>query len=353
MAREFNETSLKLLIAATLAAALALSAQDENFKLSVRSNLVFLPTRVRTKKGDTIHGLRPEQFVVEDNGVRQSIKIEDDPDSSPGLSLAVLVQCSRSASTEFNKLKGLPAMIEAIAGDAPHEIAVVSYGSISRVLVDFSPDSEAALSALSGLRPCDDYKAASIDAVYHAINMLQQRHNRYRRAILLISETRDHGSRAKLSEVVAELGITSTVIYSVAFSPTRDEFLSGMRYGDHPPPPPKSSSPAEQESTPRESPPVLDWIIPQQFQPIVNALRRNAASELASLSGGEYINFTTQRGFDNGLQRITNQIHNYYPLSFQPSSTQQSSLHSLRVRIPDHPDAVVQTRRSYWFGIHE
>jgi VWFA-related protein len=308
---------------------------------------------VQTKKGDTIHGLRPEQFLVEDNGVRQSLKIEDDPDSSPGLSLAVLVQCSRSASTEFNNLKGLPAMIEAIAGDAPHEIAVVSYGSISRVLGEFSSNSEAVHIALSRLRPCDDYNAASIDAVYHALNMLRQRPNRYRRAILLISETRDHGSRAKLREVVTELGITDTMIYSVAFSPTRDEFISGMRYGDHPPPPPKSSQPAEQEPTLAESPPVLDWIIPQQIQPILNALRRNAASELASLSGGEYMNFTTQRGFDNGLQRIANQIHNYYLLSFQPPTTKIPSLHTLRVRVPDYPDAVIQTRRSYWSGTHE
>ena len=56
---------------ATLALALAFTLpaeQDQPYKLSVRSNLVFLPTRVQTKHGDTIHGLRPEQFVVEDNG---------------------------------------------------------------------------------------------------------------------------------------------------------------------------------------------------------------------------------------------------------------------------------------------
>ena len=88
MAGEFSEASVKPLITLALATALALSAQqDQDFKLSVRSNLVFLPTRVQTKHGDTIHGLRPEQFIVEDNGVRQPVKLEDDPDSSPGFSL--------------------------------------------------------------------------------------------------------------------------------------------------------------------------------------------------------------------------------------------------------------------------
>ena len=50
----------------------------------------------------------------------------------------------------------------------------------------------------------------------------------------------------------------------------------------------------------------------------VNALKKNAAHELATLSGGEYINFTTQKGFDNGLHQLSNHIHNYYLLSFQP-----------------------------------
>jgi hypothetical protein len=46
-----------------------------NYKLTVHSNLVFLPTRVQTKKGETIYGLKAEQFIVEDNGVRQPVEV--------------------------------------------------------------------------------------------------------------------------------------------------------------------------------------------------------------------------------------------------------------------------------------
>jgi hypothetical protein len=41
------------------------SAGNNNF--TVRSNLVFLPTLVQSKKGETIYGLKPDQFIVEDN----------------------------------------------------------------------------------------------------------------------------------------------------------------------------------------------------------------------------------------------------------------------------------------------
>jgi hypothetical protein len=85
---------------------------------------------------------------------------------------------------------------------------------------------------------------------------------------------------------------------------------------------------------------------------VINALRRDSASELASLSGGEHFSFTTKRGFDESLERIGNRVHNYYLLRFQPSGPIMI-LHSLRVRVEGYPDAVIQTRRNYWSGIFD
>lgn len=189
----------------------------ENPKFSAHANLVFLPTRVENRRGETIYGLKPEQFIVEDNGVRQPVQMDEDPESR-GLSLVVVVQCSRSAPAEFAKLKGLPAMIDAITGDAPHEVAVMSYGEGPYVLGEFSGNSDAVGQAISRLKSCGEFHAASIDAVYFAIHLLKGRPTHYRRAILLISETRDHGSRSKLHEVAAELGITDTARELAALS---------------------------------------------------------------------------------------------------------------------------------------
>ena len=59
------------------------------------------------------------------------------------------------------------------------------------------------------------------------------------------------------------------------------------------------------------------------------------------------------RGFEDGLQRISSHIHDYYLLSAKPSSTSLLTLHTLRVRVPEYPDAVIQTRKSYWRGTVE
>ena len=65
------------------------------------------------------------------------------------------------------------------------------------------------------------------------------------------------------------------------------------------------------------------------------------------------MNFTTQKGLEEQLQGISNRIHNYYLLSFKPPSVPALGLHSLKVRVPDYPDAFIQTRKSYWSGIIE
>jgi VWFA-related protein len=359
-----NPVKTLAIVAAILLASFPVTAQESlppRFK--VHSNLVFLPTRVQSKKGEAVYGLKPEDFVVEDNGVRQAVHVDEDPDSS-GLSLVVAIQCSRSAPLEFSKLKGLGAMIDAITGEAPHEVAIVGFGEGPYMLGDFSSRPEAVRLALSRLKPCGMFGAASIDTVYYAMNMLKRRQNHYRRAILLISETRDHGSRSKLHQVVAELGITDTAIFSVAFAPAKDEVIEGLRDGNHAPqppifPPPPSPSEGDAGASP---PPVPEPIytehtplfaLPPQILMLINALRKNSASELASLSGGEYQKFTTQGGFEQDLQRISNQLHNYYLLSFAPPPGPAWGFHELRVRIADRPDAVIQTRRSYWAGIFE
>src|ERR1700733_3782182 len=304
------------------------STPDQTYTLRTQANVVLVPTTVQTSKGDIIYDLKPEQFVVEDNGVPQTVHLDQDP-HSVGLSLVVVVQCSRSAGWEFPKLDGLGTMIEDLAGGAPREVAIVTYESAPLLLGKFSSSPDAMSRALSQLTPCDGPDAATLDAVRYATKLLAARDDHNRHAILLISETRDHGSEAKPAEVIAALGRTNTVVDSVAFGPGKTEIINDLKYGG-------GSGP-------------IGLIVMA-----VEALKKNAAHELAALSGGEYINFTTQKGFDGGLHQLANHIHNYYLLSFQPQAEANGApspgMHRIRVRIPDYPNAKVRFRESYFSG---
>jgi hypothetical protein len=88
-------------------------------------------------------------------------------------------------------------------------------------------------------------------------------------------------------------------------------------------------------------------VMPLLFMAI-NAMRDNTASELATLSGGEYQNVITRKGFDRALGHLANQVHNFYLLSFQPQGTPAVGYHTIQVTVAGHPDYSVRSRTSYW-----
>ena len=59
--------------------------------LTSRSNLVLVPVLVKTKAAKVVLSLTAEDFVLTDNGVPQSVRIEDGALGQP-LALAVIVQ---------------------------------------------------------------------------------------------------------------------------------------------------------------------------------------------------------------------------------------------------------------------
>jgi VWFA-related protein len=312
--------------ALALATSVSPGQTDQPYSLNTQSNLVVVPTQVKSKQGEFIYGLEANQFDLKDNGLRQRVHLDEAPDGT-GLSLVVLVQCSGAAVLEVTKMKGLEAMIESVVGGAPHEIAIVSYGAGPTLLGDFTSDPTNLASAVSEVKPCREDGVATLDAVYYATRLLEVRRNNYRRAILLISETRDHGSHSKPQEVIAALGRSNTVVESVAYSPARDELVRDLKNGPSGPP---------------------NWLPLLVFA--VSAMKSNASSTLATVSGGEYANFGTQKGFDQAIIRISNQIHNYYQLSFQPNLIPAYGFHSLSVAVPSYPNAMVKSRASYWSG---
>ena len=294
--------------------------QQPTTTLRTGTTIVLVPTSVQLK-GQTLYTLKPEQFVVEDNGVPQTIKLDEDTDRL-GLSLVVAVQCSRAAVMEYAKLQGLASLIEGLAGGAPRQVAIVSYGSSATVLQDFTTDINKVAHAIASIQPCDDGGAATLDAVNTSNLLFEGQSNDYRRAILLISETRDHGSQTKPAELIAALGRTNTVVDAVTFSPEKTELLNNLKYGGGAGP------------------------LPLLFAAVA-ALKKNAAHQLANMTGGEYINFTTRQGFENGLHTLSNHLHNYYLLSFSANNA-TPGLHQIRVTIPDYPNAKIRHRLNYW-----
>ena len=60
-----------------------------------------------------------------------------------------------------------------------------------------------------------------MDGVAFAVAQLRAQPTRFRRAILLLSETIDHGSKTALSKALRLISDTNTTMYSFGFSSTQ------------------------------------------------------------------------------------------------------------------------------------
>src|ERR1700740_1573825 len=84
---------LALTLPLILSAALAVAQQPENATptLTGSSTLVQVPVQGETKSGKNGYELAADNFLVTDNGIPQTIPLDDDTGSQP-LALAIVVQ---------------------------------------------------------------------------------------------------------------------------------------------------------------------------------------------------------------------------------------------------------------------
>jgi VWFA-related protein len=291
-----------------------------------QSNVVVIPALVKNLQGEVVYGLEAKDFVVEDDGVEQAVRLDEAVEGQP-VSMVIAIQRGRRADYEFPRMRGLSAMLDPLVAEGHGAVAVVEFDSHVQTAQEFTGSSEKIAWTLNELQPGDG-GAAILDAVDYSVRILEQVPKERQRVLLLISETRDHGSQAKEEDVVAEIGQSSTAVYALAFSPSRSNILDTMR-GDNM----------------NEMHPSPDLLAPLIMA--AEAMKKNMPKTVASMTGGEYEMFATRKNFDSRMIDFSNHLHSRYLLSIEPKSPHEG-LHQLRVRLRDQGDKAVLARSSYW-----
>jgi len=78
-----------------------------------------------------------------------------------------------------------------------------------------------------------------------------------------------------------------------------------------------------------------------------DGLKRNVPKSVAQLTGGEYFAFKDPTTLNRHLITISDDVPNYYVLSFRPQSP-HPGLHALELRVKDKPEYEVRARKGYW-----
>jgi len=302
------------------------SASAQETTLRSRSNLVLIPTLVKDSGGSIVYGLEAKDFIVEDDGVEQAIRLDEAPEGQP-LSLVIAIQKGRRAAYEFPRMQGLRTMLSPLFATGAIRIALVEFDSHVNLTRNFSKDESQISADLTNLQPGDG-GATILDAIIYSMKLLQEEPEDRQRALLLVSETRDHGSRIKIDNAVSAVGQTNAVMYALAFSPGLSNILDTGR-----------------GTNKDEMHQGIDFL--DLGYRTAQAMRRNVPSTVASMTGGEYELFASRNNFEIRMTDFPNHLPSRYLLSFAPKDP-HPRLHQIRVRLRGSNDGKVLARSSYW-----
>ena len=339
-------------------------APQETTTLTTRTTLILVPTLVTTKSGAPVYTLKADDFNVTDNGVPQKVALEENLDGEP-LAMVVVVQVGGPAALQLDKYRRVGTMVEAVVGGVQHKVAVVDFDSTAELRLGFTENLDEVADTIAKLDPGDG-GGAIFDGIGFAMTMLRKQPPTYRRVILLISETVDHGSKLSAADALRTISDTNTAIYSVAFSSTRNELKRDSAANiphssgstDAEPPggcmakdPDAADDPTHTKAKQALEcagvllPPVL--LAKAAVAAVMNGFRKNVPETVAHVSGGEYFKFSSEKGLEQDLGRLSNHVGNRYILSFHPQ-TPQPGFHAIGVTMKDYDHLKVSARNGYW-----
>lgn len=307
------------------------ASQSDTATLHITTTEVLVPTLVEKRGGGVVYGLKQGDFVLEDNGVPQKIRVQEEMDTAP-VALVLAVEEGGASVLEFDKLAKLGPLLDMFLADPRSQTALMEFDSRPHLVCDYTHSSEVINAALNHLEPGDG-GAAILDTISSAVDLLETQPKEFRRVLLLISEERDHGSKhTKVEQLIKKIGGSDVLVLSVAFSPALAEISHDVK---------------NDISGSGEQAPTTNMV--SALLMLVQAFRKNVTKQVAEMSGGEYTTFTGDKRFQQRVLDAAKHMRNRYLITFSPSDP-TPGLHSIRVRTAEDYGVRIVARANYWLA---
>ncbi len=320
-----------------------------------RTEEVVAPTTVMDKDGNYVQGLKPAEFEVYDNDKLQNIRVDE---IYAPISLVVAIQANDKVDAILPKIQRLGTMLQNMVAGEAGEVALLAFDHRLQKIQDFTSDPSVLEAALKKIKPGSSTSRLN-DAVEEATRMLRSRPQERRRVILLISESRDHGSEGKLRETLTSTQVGNVMIYSLNMSRMFAEFSSKPRYPRPDPIPPTARNiPGGGPQTPDSAIqmtggqgyganfiPVFVGI----FKSVKEIFVDNPVEVFTKYTGGREIPFLSQKSLETAAAEIGREIHNQYLIAYNPNNKEEGGFHTIRV-VVKRRGLEVRTRPGYWLA---
>jgi VWFA-related protein len=211
--------------AATLACARALSAQEDQPTFSTDVKVVSVLATVTTKKGQIVRDLAKDDFVLAENGHKQTIQYFS-RDSDLPLTIGLMVDTSMSQQRVMNAERSASArFFDQVLRPNKDQVFVVQFDMAVMMRQEVTSSLkklEDALVQVDTPSREDLYRQQGggtllYDAVVQASKDVMKR-QQGRKALIVLTDGVDTGSDATLADAIDAAQLADTLIYSILFS---------------------------------------------------------------------------------------------------------------------------------------
>ena len=186
-----------------------------------RVNILFTVT---DKKGRFVTDLAKTDFEVIENKKPQTIQ-QFTAESDLPLRLAVLVDTSNSIREQFRfEQQAAIRFIQSVVRPREDRLMLVSFDSAAEMVSDLTDDLRKLEEGVKSMRPGGG--TSLYDAIYFAAKeklMMDQPRDKFRRAMIVISDGEDTESRMSRDQALEMAQKADVVIYAISTNITRDD----------------------------------------------------------------------------------------------------------------------------------
>jgi len=247
------------------------------------------------------------------------------------ISLVILVETSSRVDPFLPQLRKTGILFSEQVMGAEAEAAIIGFDDSVTVLQGFTRSHDSIQSAFALLKT--GYSGLHLfDAMDAGVEMLTGRRMPTketpvpgRRVLLILSESLDNGSTARLGEILRRAQLENITIFSVGLSTTRSELQSKSRDNAPTPitppgisgvPPPPGMPPTPGAGQPEG----IDLIALAQVlvEHTKSAATKHSLEVGAAATGGAYYSTYRGRSIESAIDEIGGELHSQYFVSYSP-----------------------------------
>src|ERR1700722_15667873 len=329
--------------------------QEGQPKIAVEVKTVSVLATVRDKHGKIISNLTKDDFQLDEDGRPQTINYFAHESDLP-LRLGLLVDTSLSQRRLIDQERSASySFLDHLLREDKDLAFVIHFDREVELLEAFPPSRpklEAALQALqtpqfesggvgrgagrgggngggSG-RGSHGGGTLLYDAVFLASDELMSK-QQGRKALIILSDGVDHGSRETLAEAIATAQRSDTIVYSILFADEEENsraggFGMGGRGG--------GMGGGRGRYPPREERPDGKKILEQ----------------ISTQTGGRLFKASKKETLDKIYAEIDEDLRNQYSLAYTPDKGNTTGYHKIHLTVAKQKDLTIQARDGYYFG---